>query len=150
MLATHMYKTLIDVDQSKEKTWFISPSNVECTIALVPWWNQGMGSRTPPWLHHIEPTMAARHGLGHLLGNSRTCGGRWLPPGASPSRRRLSDEWMDQSPLFGHPMGCIYALGEPWGVLQLALHEIFLGKEGNLVSIKSAWSRFSGFVALPC
>jgi hypothetical protein len=34
MLATHMDKTLIDVDQSKEKTWFISPLNVECTIAL--------------------------------------------------------------------------------------------------------------------
>jgi hypothetical protein len=35
MLAIHMNKALIDVDQSKEKTWFISPSNVECTIALM-------------------------------------------------------------------------------------------------------------------
>jgi hypothetical protein len=35
MLAIHMDKTLIDVDQSKEKTRFISPLNVECTIALL-------------------------------------------------------------------------------------------------------------------
>jgi hypothetical protein len=51
-----------------------------------------------PELHHgftTRPTMEARHGLGHLIGNSRTCGGRRLPPGASPSCRRLSDEWMD-------------------------------------------------------
>jgi hypothetical protein len=54
-----------------------------------------MGFGTPPWLHHAGPTMVARHGLGHLLGNSRTCGGRRLPPGASPSSPRLSDEWMD-------------------------------------------------------
>jgi hypothetical protein len=56
---------------------------------------RGMGSGTPPWLHHAGPTMVARQGLGHLLGNSRTCGGRRLPPGASPSSRRLSDEWLD-------------------------------------------------------
>jgi hypothetical protein len=55
---------------------------------------------------------------------------------------------MDRSPLLGRPRGCIYALGEPWGVLYLALHEIFLGREGNLVSIKSASSKFSCFVAL--
>jgi hypothetical protein len=35
------------------------------------------------------------HGLSHLLGNSRTRGGRRLPPGASPLSRWLSDEWMD-------------------------------------------------------
>jgi hypothetical protein len=35
------------------------------------------------------------HGLGHLLGNSRTCSGRRLPPSASPSCRWLSNEWMD-------------------------------------------------------
>jgi hypothetical protein len=35
MLAIHMNKALIDVDESKEKTVFISPSNVECTIALM-------------------------------------------------------------------------------------------------------------------
>jgi hypothetical protein len=73
-----------------------------------------------------------------------------LPPGASPSCQRLSDEWMDRSPLLGHPRGSIYTLSEPWGVLHLALHEIFLGREGNLVSIKSASSRHSCFVALPC
>jgi hypothetical protein len=109
-----------------------------------------MGSKTPPWLHHAGTNMAARHGLGHLLGHSRTCGGRRLPPGASPSCRRLSDEWMDRSPLLGRPRGCIYSLGELWGVLHLALHKIFLGREGNLVSIKSASSRLSYFVALPC
>jgi hypothetical protein len=36
------------------------------------------------------------------------------------------------------------------GMLHLAFHEIFLGREGNLVSIKSASSRFSLFAALPC
>jgi hypothetical protein len=35
-------------------------------------------------------------------------------------------------------------------VLHLAFHEIFLGRERNLVSIKSASSRFSRFTALPC
>jgi hypothetical protein len=57
---------------------------------------------------------------------------------------------MDRSPLLGRPRGCIYALGEPWGVLHLALHKIFLGRDGNLVSIKSASSRLSCFVALLC
>jgi hypothetical protein len=57
--------------------------------------------------------------------------------------------WIDP-PLLGHPRGCIYALGEPSGVLHLALHEIFLGREENLVSIKSALSRLSCFVSLPC
>jgi hypothetical protein len=49
------------------------------------------------------------------------------------------DGWF---PLLGCPRGYIYALGEPWGELQLALHEIFLGGEANLVSINSASSRF--------
>jgi hypothetical protein len=107
-----------------------------------------------PELHHIF-TMQGQpwclgHGPGHLLGNSRTCGSRQLPPGASPSCRWLSDEWMDRSPLLGRPRGCIYALGEPWGVLHLALQEIFLGREGNLVSIKLVSSRFFWFTALPC
>jgi hypothetical protein len=41
----------------------------------------------------------------------------------------------------------------PWGalgVLHLALHEIFLGRAANLVSINSASSRFSWFATLPC
>jgi hypothetical protein len=107
-----------------------------------------------PELHHGFTTQGQPwrlgHGLGHLLGNSRTCGSRRLPPGAYPSCRRISDEWMDRSPLLGHPRCCIYALGEPWGVLHLDLYEIFLGREVNLVSIKSASSRFTWFVALPC
>jgi hypothetical protein len=114
------------------------------------WWIQGAASE----LHHDFTTQGQPwrlgHGLGHLLGNSRTCGGRRLPPGASPSSRRLSNDWMDWSPLLGCQRGCIYTLGEPWGVLHLALHEIFLGREGNLASIKSASSRFSWFAALPC
>ena len=57
---------------------------------------------------------------------------------------------MDWIPSLGRLGGCIYALGEPWGVFHLALHEIFLGREANLVSIKSASSRFSCFAALPC
>jgi hypothetical protein len=109
-----------------------------------------MGSRTPPWLHHVGPTMVAR---------------AW----PRPSPRQLEDLrrpsassrcfsfvsaallWMDRwIPLLGRPRGCIYALGEPWGVLQLALHEIFLGGDANLVSINSTSSRFSWFAALPC
>jgi hypothetical protein len=40
--------------------------------------------------------------------------------------------------ILGHLGGCIYVLGVPWGVLHLALHEILLGREANLVSIKFA------------
>jgi hypothetical protein len=43
--------------------------------------------------------------------------------------------------ILGRLGGCIYVLGVPLGVLHLALHEILLGSEANLVSIKSA--RFS-------
>jgi hypothetical protein len=59
--------------------------------------------------------------------------------------------WMDVNgvTILGCLGGCIYALGVPWGVLHLALHEILLGREA-LVSIKSASSRFSWFTALPC
>jgi hypothetical protein len=116
-----------------------SPLNVKGTNDLM---NSSHGFRTPPWLHHAGPTMMARAWTKPLLGNSRTCGGRWLPLGASPLCRQLSDEWMDSSPLFGRPRGCIYSLGKLWGVLQLALREIFLGGEANLISINSASSRF--------
>jgi hypothetical protein len=43
---------------------------------------------------HGEPWRLG-HGLGPLLGNSRTCGGYQPPPGASTSCRQLCDEWMD-------------------------------------------------------
>jgi hypothetical protein len=49
--------------------------------------------------------------------------------------------------ILGHQRGCIYVLGVPLGVIHLALHEILLGREANLVSIKSA--RFSWFAVLP-
>jgi hypothetical protein len=71
----------------------ITSPNVEGTNDLT---NSSRGSGTPPWLHHAGPTMAAR--AWHKPSprqNSRTRGGRRLPPGASPSSRRLSDEWMD-------------------------------------------------------
>jgi hypothetical protein len=64
--------------------------------------------------------------------------------------RRLSDEWMSMGNHFGCLGGCIYVIGVPWGVLHLALHEILLGREANLVFIKSASSRFSWFAALLC
>jgi hypothetical protein len=51
--------------------------------------------------------------------------------------------------LLGCLGGCIYTIGEPWGVLHFALHEIFLGRQANLVSINSASSRFSRFATLP-
>jgi hypothetical protein len=63
-------------------------------------------------------------------GVGRMIGSKWKPP------------WV--------PKGCIYAFGESWGMLHLALHEIYLGREANLVSINPASSRFSRFVALPC
>jgi hypothetical protein len=109
--------------------------NLECTIALM---ESSMGSRTPPWLHHAGQTMVSRHGLGHLLGNSRTCGGRRLPPGASPSSRRLSDEWMDRSPSLGAQEVVFMPLGAlrrappclvrdlPWERRELGFHKISL------------------------
>jgi hypothetical protein len=72
-----------------------SPSNVDGTNDFT---NSSRDSRTPPWLHHAGPTTVVGHGLSHLLGNLRTCSSYWLPSGASPSCRRLSDEWMDGSP----------------------------------------------------
>jgi hypothetical protein len=64
------------------------------------------------WIHGMAPelhhgfTMQGQpwqlgHGLSHLLSNSRTCGGHQLPPGASPSCRRPSNEWMNGSPSLG-------------------------------------------------
>jgi hypothetical protein len=50
--------------------------------------------------------------------------------------------------ILGRLGGCIYVLEVPLGVLHLALHEILLGREANLVSIKSA--RFSWFAVLSC
>jgi hypothetical protein len=58
-----------------------------------------------PELHHGFTTQGQPqrlgHGLGHLIGDLRTCDGSRLPPGASPSCRRLSDEWMDRSSSLG-------------------------------------------------
>ena len=75
--------------------------------------------------------MAARGGLSHLLGTLED-----LRQLSSPSSLSLG--------------GCIYALGEPWGVFHLALYEIYFGREANSVSIKSASSRFFCFAALLC
>jgi hypothetical protein len=57
--------------------------------------------------------------------------------------------WMDGSLPLGSLGGCIYALEEPWGVIHLA-HEIFLGREEDLVPINSASSKFFWFAVLPC
>jgi hypothetical protein len=91
---------------------------------------------------------AAKVGLGHLLDDFEDS--RRLSSLSPRFRRVPADGWMDRSRLLERPRGCIYALGEPWGVLHLALHEIFHGRKGNSVSIKSASSRLSCFVALPC
>jgi hypothetical protein len=64
--------------------------------------------------------------------------------------RRLSDEWMSMGNHLEAPRRLYLVLGVPWGMLYLALHEILFGREANLVSIKSASSRFSRFAALPC
>jgi hypothetical protein len=61
--------------------------------------------------------------------------------------RMIGCQWVT---LLGRLGGYIYVLGVPWGVLHLALHEILLGREANLVSIKSPSSRFSWLTALPC
>jgi hypothetical protein len=84
-------------------------------------------------------SMAARGGLSHLLGTLEDL--RW--PSTS------FGEWIWMVLPIGAPRGCIYSLGEPWGVLHVALHWIILGREANLVSINSASSRFSSFAALP-
>jgi hypothetical protein len=115
-----MNKALIDVDQIKEKT--IECRVYNCLDGIKTWASElhhGFTSQGQPW--------RLGHGLGHLLGNSRTCDDRRLPPGASPSCQRLSNDWMNQSPLLGRPRGFIYALGEPWVELPLAFHEILLG-----------------------
>jgi hypothetical protein len=65
----------------------VTSPNVEGIQVASPELHHGFTTQGQPWL--------IGHGLSHLLGNSRTCGGRRLPPSASPSSRRLSDEWMD-------------------------------------------------------
>jgi hypothetical protein len=70
----------------------------------------------------------------------------WRPPPCG-DLRRLSGEWMSMGYHLGVPRGLYLC---PWGVLHLALHETLLGREANLVSIKSASSRFFWFAALPC
>jgi hypothetical protein len=78
---------------------------------------------------HRPPTPAApRQGLGVLL--------LVVISGGSPMN---GCQWVT---ILGRLGGHIYVLGVPWGVLHLALHEILLGRETNLVSIKSALSRF--------
>jgi hypothetical protein len=74
-----------------------------------------------------RPTMAARAWARPSPRQLEDLRGRRLPPGASPSCRWLSDEWIYLSPLLGRLRGCIYVLGEPWGELPLAFHEILLG-----------------------
>jgi hypothetical protein len=111
----------------------VTSPNVEGTNDLT---NSSRGSETPPWFYHAGPTMAAR---------------AW----PKPSPRQLEDSRQPSASsrcfsFVSATLWWIYAFGEPWGVLHLALHEIFLGREGNLVSIKSASSRFSWFIALPC
>jgi hypothetical protein len=92
MLATNMNKTLIDVYQSRTRYDYIA---IECRMnnchdgikAWAPELHHGFTMQGQPW--------CLGHGLGHLQGNMRTCGGRRLPPGASPSCRWLCAEWMD-------------------------------------------------------
>jgi hypothetical protein len=75
--------------------------------------------------------------------NSGSAAARPQRPPPCGDLRRLSDEWMSMGNHLRAPRGCIYALGVPWGMPHLALHEILLGREANLVSIKSPSSRFS-------
>jgi hypothetical protein len=56
MLATHMNKTLIDIDQSRTRYDYIT-IDVEGTNNLT---NSSCCSETPPWLHQARPTMVAR------------------------------------------------------------------------------------------
>jgi hypothetical protein len=94
MLAIHMNKALIDVDQIKEKT--IECRVYNCLDGIKTWASElhhGFTSQGQPW--------RLGHGLGHLLGNSRTCDDRRLPPGASPSCQRLSNDWMNHHPSLG-------------------------------------------------
>jgi hypothetical protein len=90
----------------------------------MPWWIQGMALE----LYHGFTTQGQPwwlgHGLSHPLGNSRTCGGRRLPPVASPSCRRLFDEWMD---------GC----GGRWRQRQFI--EERLGKRASRTTTKRGW-----------
>jgi hypothetical protein len=107
--------------------------------------NSRHGSGTLPWLHHVGPTMAAvwPKPSPRPLEDLRRLS---APIGVSPLRVNL---WwrIDSSPI---GLGCIYALRESWSVLHLALHDTFLERQANLVSIKSVSLRFSYFAALPC
>jgi hypothetical protein len=93
--------------------------------------------------------MASRGGLSHLLGTLEDLRRPLASFGVSPFGGSLvnGSQWFL---LLGRLAVCIYTLGEPWGMLHLTLHEIFIGREANLVSINSASSRFSWFAALPC
>jgi hypothetical protein len=100
--VTLAYRLLVAVpvkvtNQSKPIRDMVTSPNVEGTNDLT---NSSRGSGTPPCLYHTSPRAWPKpwwlgHGLSHLLGNSTTRNGRRLPTGASPSSRRLSDEWMD-------------------------------------------------------
>jgi hypothetical protein len=92
MLATDMSKTLIDVDQSRTRYDYITTEwrMYNCLDGIKAW---------APELHHGFTTQGQPwwlgNGLGHLQGNLRTCGGRQLPPGASPScRGSLINGWI--------------------------------------------------------
>jgi hypothetical protein len=87
--------------------------------------------------------MAARGDLSHLLGTLEDLRRSSASFGVSPSFGGSLVNGSEWFPLLEHLGVCIYTLGESWGVLHLTLHEIFLGREANLVSINSASSRFS-------
>jgi hypothetical protein len=94
--------------------------------------------------------MAARGGLSHLLGTLEDLRRPLASFGVSTSFGGSLVNGSQWFPFLGRLGVCIYTLGESWGVLQLTLHEIFLGREANLVFINSALSKFSLFAALPC
>jgi hypothetical protein len=88
-------------------------------------------------------TMVTRGGLSHLLGTLEDLRRPLASFGVSPSFGGSLVNGSQWFPFLGHLGVCIYTLGESWGVLNLTLHEIFLGRETNLASINSASSRFS-------
>jgi hypothetical protein len=95
-------------------------------------WSPPLASFSPSALIHAT---SSSNSLPHLA----AAGFWWM----------ASVEWFVRwVTILGRLGGCIYVLGVPLGVLHLALHEILLGREANLVSIKSA--RFSWFAVLPC
>jgi hypothetical protein len=116
----------------------ITSPNVEGTNDLM---NSSRGSGTPPWLHHVGPAMAARAwprpSHKQLEDLRRPSASSWCFSFVSAARW-----WMDGSITSPWAPKLYICPWEPWGMLHLALHKIFLGREGNLVSIKSASSRF--------